>query len=99
MYSLAGCKDVDWYVGIAVFENSAQNLGRILQQSVSDELLIAALKATNAVLASCALVEEENAKTTLSLKPWPQSSLFRSCAMASIAASCDSCAMIKLADE
>jgi len=48
MYSLAGCKDVDWYVGIAVFENSAQNLGRILQQSVSDELLIAALKATNA---------------------------------------------------
>nr|XP_016941235.1 uncharacterized protein LOC108018227 [Drosophila suzukii] len=63
---------VDWYVCFAAFENSAQNLGRILQQSVSDELLIAALKATNAVLASCALVEEENAKTTLNLKPFAQ---------------------------
>ncbi|EDW92067.1 uncharacterized protein LOC6531557 [Drosophila yakuba] len=61
---------VDWYICFAAFENSAQNLGRILQQSVSDELLVAALKATNAVLASCALVEEENAKSTLNLKPF-----------------------------
>ncbi|XP_017125239.1 uncharacterized protein LOC108144685 [Drosophila elegans] len=63
---------VDWYICFAAFENSAQNLGRILQQSVSDELLVAALKATNAVLASCALVEEENAKSTLNLKPFAE---------------------------
>ncbi|XP_016992783.1 uncharacterized protein [Drosophila takahashii] len=63
---------VDWYVCFAAFENSAKNLGGILQHSVSDELLIAALKATNAVLASCALVEEENAKTTLNLKPFAE---------------------------
>ncbi|KAH8234261.1 hypothetical protein KR038_004889 [Drosophila bunnanda] len=63
---------VDWYVCFAAFENSAQNLGRILQQSVSDELLIAALKATNAILASCALVEEENANSSLNLKPFAE---------------------------
>jgi len=56
----------------AAFENSDQNLGSILQQSVSDELVKAALKATNVVLASCALVKEENAKTTLILKPCAQ---------------------------
>ncbi|EDW47999.1 uncharacterized protein LOC6609296 [Drosophila sechellia] len=61
---------VNWYICFAAFENSAQNLGRILQLSVSDELLVAALKATNAVLASCALVEEENANSTLNLKPF-----------------------------
>ncbi|KAH8375265.1 hypothetical protein KR200_004218 [Drosophila serrata] len=63
---------VDWYVCFAAFENSAQNLGRILQQSVSDELLVAALKATNAILASCALVEEENANSSLNLKPFAE---------------------------
>ncbi|KAH8275597.1 uncharacterized protein [Drosophila bipectinata] len=63
---------VDWYVCFAAFENSAANLGKILQQSVSDELLTAALKATNAILASCALVEEENSNSALNLKPFSE---------------------------
>ncbi|KAH8300667.1 hypothetical protein KR018_006204 [Drosophila ironensis] len=63
---------VDWYVCFAAFENSAGNLGRILQQSVSDDLLTAALKATNAILASCALVEEENSNSSLNLKPFSE---------------------------
>ncbi|KAH8401429.1 hypothetical protein KR009_005367 [Drosophila setifemur] len=63
---------VDWYVCFSAFENSASNLGRILQQSVSDDLQTAALKATNAILASCALVEEENARSALNLKPFAE---------------------------
>ncbi|XP_064544225.1 uncharacterized protein LOC135432449 [Drosophila montana] len=64
---------IDWYICFAAFDSSAKNLGFILQQSVSDELLIAALKAINAVLASCALVEEENAQTPdIKLKPFSE---------------------------
>ncbi|TDG50211.1 hypothetical protein AWZ03_003427 [Drosophila navojoa] len=64
---------IEWYICFAAFEGSAKNLGFILQQSVSDELLLAALKAINAVLASCALVEEENAQTPdLNLKPFSE---------------------------
>lgn len=63
---------IDWYICFAACDSSAKNLGFILQQSVSDELLIAALKATNAVLASCALVEEENAQSDLNLKPFAE---------------------------
>ncbi|ALC41540.1 CG30467, partial [Drosophila busckii] len=61
---------IDWYICFAAFDGSARNLGFILQQSVSDELLLAALKAINSVLASCALVEEENARTDLKLRPF-----------------------------
>ncbi|XP_034650428.1 uncharacterized protein LOC117889971 [Drosophila subobscura] len=63
---------IDWYVCFAAFDGSARNLGFILQQSVSDDLLTAALKAINAVLASCALVEEENANSTVKLKPFAE---------------------------
>ncbi|XP_022223675.2 uncharacterized protein LOC111074960 [Drosophila obscura] len=63
---------IDWYVCFAAFDGSARNLGFILQQSVSDDLLTAALKAVNAVLASCALVEEENANSTVKLKPFAE---------------------------
>ncbi|EDW34985.1 GL20076 [Drosophila persimilis] len=63
---------IDWYVCFAAFDGSARNLGFILQQSVSDDLLTAALKAINAVLASCALIEEENANSTVKLKPFAE---------------------------
>ncbi|KAM8714357.1 hypothetical protein ACLKA7_014482 [Drosophila subpalustris] len=63
---------IDWYNCFAACDSSAKNLGFILQQSVSDELLIAALKATNAVLASCALVEEENAQSDHNLRPFAE---------------------------
>ncbi|XP_068144193.1 protein saal1 [Drosophila tropicalis] len=61
---------IDFYICFAAFEGSSRHLGFILQQSVSDELLSATLKAINAVLASCAMVEEENAGTDLNLKPF-----------------------------
>ncbi|KAH8394792.1 hypothetical protein KR222_006029, partial [Zaprionus bogoriensis] len=63
---------IEWYICFAACDSSAKNLGFILQQSVSDELLIAALKAINAVLASCALVEEENAQSDLKLRSFAE---------------------------
>ncbi|KAH8306901.1 hypothetical protein KR044_000538, partial [Drosophila immigrans] len=63
---------IDWYICFAACDSSAKNLGFILQQCISEELLVAALKAINAVLASCALVEEENAQTDLNLKPFAE---------------------------
>ncbi|KAH8370526.1 hypothetical protein KR093_003961, partial [Drosophila rubida] len=60
---------INWYICFAACENSARNLGFILQQCIGEELLVAALKATNSVLACCALVEEENSETDLNLKP------------------------------
>lgn len=63
---------IDWYICFSACDSAAKNLGFILQQSVSDELLIAALKAINAVLASCALVEEENAQSNIQLRPFAE---------------------------
>ncbi|XP_062134688.1 uncharacterized protein LOC133844625 [Drosophila sulfurigaster albostrigata] len=63
---------IDWYICFAACDSSAKNLGFILQQCISEELLVAALKAINAVLASCAMVEEENSQTDLNLKPFAE---------------------------
>ncbi|XP_030376610.1 uncharacterized protein LOC115625611 [Scaptodrosophila lebanonensis] len=63
---------IDWYNCLAAFDSSAKNFGFILQQSVSVELLRDALKAVNAVLATCALVEEENIDSGAKLKPFAE---------------------------